>query len=177
MKKWIILGISACLLVLGCSTAYADRVKGDDNPIGIGEQLNFNSVEFIRWDEPCWLRVGEYHPVYGGFIPDLKEAYDSSSMTRGGSSIDIYVNGKKLHKEVERSVVWRDDRPYPLDLPYPDEYDTKFTWYFVQFPAGYFEPGIHDIVIVATAHSPNSYIHEVYGTAPVVLEIELHVSE
>ena len=177
MKKWIILGVVACFLVTGCCAAFANRVKGDDNPVGIGEKLNFYATEYIQWDEPCWLRVGAYHPVYAGGIPDLKEEAGRRSIAVGGLSVDILIDGIPLRKGVERSVVWRDDTPFSLDLPYPDEYDTKFTWYFVQFPPCYFDPGVHEIVIIATSNNPNSYMHELYATTPVIIDIELHVAE
>lgn len=164
------------LLTVGVA-ALAGRVKDGEAPVGEGEKLNFFNVEYIDQDEPCWIRVGEYHPVYNGFIPGLKQECDTKQITRGGATVRIYIDGVQLHNEIERSVVWRSDVSYPFGDFHPDEYDTKYTWYFVQFPASYFTPGVHEVIIEAYASNPNSYLYEIYDGGGITIEIVLHVAE
>lgn len=167
--------IGGLLLAVGVG-AMADRAKDGQFPVGIGEKLDFYSEEYISQGEACWLRAGLYHPVYPGYIADLKRAYGIKTLTEGHAKVEIFLDGSPLHREIQRSIVWRSDITYPDWDWLPEEYDVKFTWYFVQFEPNDFEPGTHDIVLVISAPNPNSVTHLTLGSI-LTIGITVHVSE
>lgn len=169
MRQSMVLLVILGLLLTAGSVGLAKRDKGGQSPVGEGEWLNWNSVEYIDQDELCWIRVGAYGPVYPHSIPDVKEEFGIRNLANGIARVEIYIDGIQLHSEIKRSIVWRSDCTYPGSW-LPDEFDCKYTWYFVQLPGGYFASGVHYVTMVGSYPNPNGLY-----TQTVVWEITVHV--
>ena len=93
--------------------------------------------------------------------------------------MEFLVNVVELHSEVTTYTGWA---PGPLPGPageapfLPDEYDVKYKWYLVQFPAGYFSEGTHVIEFHGYSPNPHHVLNVLYG-GDVYGQIVIDVSE
>ncbi len=126
----------ACTLI--AATLCGVAAVGNSTPWN-GEGLKIGvmatgTVYTISSSDPCWVRHG-----WGGVDegPGYNSAYLHATgwVTNGGDYFSLYIDGKPVQLRSDNTLV-------VLDIP--GHHIASHSWY-VQFPAGYFVPGVYEI--------------------------------
>ncbi len=144
MRKYLLVAV-ACALVLaavGSAAAARDKVQW----VGEGIRLVLRGGEYTIFSgEPCWVRHGwgslEEYPGYNS-----QYLHESGWVTQGGAYVAVYLDGERLH--LDHEVIHR-------VLDEPGHSVTNWDWY-IQFPAGYFAPGIYVLTLEYGCRSPRN---------------------
>jgi hypothetical protein len=87
----------------------------------------------ISSSDPCWVRHGWGGPTEPGY--NSAYLHDTGWVTNGGEYFRLYIDGERVLLRADNTLV-------VLDAP--GHHNVTNSWY-VQFPAGYFAPGVYEI--------------------------------
>jgi hypothetical protein len=128
-------GVVVCALVIAtlstlAVTAEKERWEGE----GLQIIVRSGTVYTISSTEPCWLRHGWATPEIG---PGDNSAFvhEYGCVINGGMYFDLYINGEKVSLRCQNIH-------NVLDTP---GHHTSMSYWYRQFPSGYFAPGEYEI--------------------------------
>jgi hypothetical protein len=155
-KHVVRLAICVPLLLVALTSLFIGAAWGKEPYKGEGEKIGL----LVGWPDPppplefssslpSWVGHGWSDGRYPGSVADSLVLGDGITNT-GGIYFELYINGVEVDLKFLTSVT-------PGKEPGAS---TKVVHWFVQFPAGYFQPGTYEVTGVWGCRNPNNPLSE-----------------